>query len=463
MMSPSPPHPEFAPPGQPDAPSPATLRESLSALRGYPTPAWKAAIACVLAMVVSPPALVTTVTFLIAPVARDFNWSPSETLSIFNIPTVAAPFVLPLAGRLVDRWGARAVAVPGTALYAIATAAVALVGANGVVLTGLLLVSTALGYTSILGVVYKVVSEWFPHHRGLGYSILIGATSSLAGAALSPLSQLSIDHLGWRTTYLLIGGAILLIAFPAQYFLMYEPASAALDRKNVVPGKGRGLPAHKELPGLPLGRALKSRAWWYMVLVLTVAAGVAMSVRLNAVSLFGGRGYSPTEVSLSVSVMLVASLAGQILAGVVLDRSRTPRAFVPFMVCLVLGTVMVFAATGGMWALFLTMALLGVVTGAESTTGPFLVGCYFGMRAFAQIQGITLGIVSLVGIGLFPVLAQGVADSTGGYTATLIALTAVSLIVLALSLFLPRYPSPAKNPDADAQSPSLTDDRTANL
>ncbi|QQM38407.1 MFS transporter [Streptomyces liliifuscus] len=456
-------HPEFTPPGQPGAPAPASLRESLSALRGYPTPAWKAAIACVLAMVLSPPALVTAVTFLIDPVAKDFGWSHSETLSIFNIPTVAAPFVLPLAGRLVDRWGARAVAVPGTALYALSTASVSLVGANGVVLMMVLLVSTALGYTSILGVVYKVVSEWFPRHRGLGYSLLIGATSSLAGAALSPLSQLSIDHFGWRATYLLIGVCILLIVFPAQYFLMYEPVSAPLTGATAVPSKGKIRPAHKELPGLPLGRALRTRAWWYMVLVLTVAAGVAMSVRLNAVSLFGEQGYSATEVSLSVSVMLVASIGGQILAGVVLDRSRTPRAFVPFMVCLVLGMVMVFAATGDMWALFLTMALLGVVTGAESTTGPYLVGCYFGMRAFAQIQGITLGVVSLVGIGVFPVLAQGAAESTGGYTATLIVLTAGSLIVLALSLLLPRYPNPDESPDTDEPEASRADERIGNV
>ncbi|WP_019073997.1 MFS transporter [Streptomyces hokutonensis] len=454
--------PEFAPPGQPDAPATVSLRESLSALRAYPTPAWKAAIACVLAMAFSPPALVTAVTFLIDPVAKDFGWSHSETLTVFNIPTVAAPFVLPLAGRLVDRWGARAVAVPGTALYALSTAAVALVGANGVELTAILLVSTALGYTSILGVVYKVVSEWFPHHRGLGYSLLIGATSSLAGAALSPLSQLSIDHFGWRTTYLLIGGCVLLIVFPAQYFLMYEPASAPLTGGDALPQTGKSRLAHKELPGLPLGRALRTRAWWYMVLVLTVAAGVAMSVRLNAVSLFGDRGYSATEVSLSVSVMLVASVAGQIFAGIALDRWRTPRAFVPFMVCLVLGMLMVFAATGGMWALILTMALLGVVTGAESTTGPYFVGCYFGMRAFAQIQGITLGIVSLVGIGLFPVVAEGVAESTGGYTATLIALTAGSLIVLALAIFLPRYPKPAESPAVDEPEPSNAGERIGN-
>lgn len=105
-MSPPQPHTEFAPPGQPGTPAPASLRESLSALRGYPTPAWKAAIACVLAMALSPPALVTAVTFLVDPVAKDFGWSHSETLSIFNIPTVAAPFVLPLVGAVGSTAGA---------------------------------------------------------------------------------------------------------------------------------------------------------------------------------------------------------------------------------------------------------------------------------------------------------------------------------------------------------------------
>lgn len=440
------------------------LRDYLATVRRYPPSAWKAAAACTLAMALSPAALVTTTTFLVEPVARDFGWSQSHALTIFNVPTMLAPLVLPLSGRWVDRWGARRIAVPGTALYALATAVVAVVGASTAQLLLALLAFTLLGYVAILGVVYKVVSEWFPAHRASGYALFIGAASSLGGAVLAPLCQLSVDSLGWRTTYLLLAAGILLIVFPAQLFLLSEPAPTPR-----ATGSGTGTeesPEHAQLPGVSFTAALRSRAWVVLAAVLVMAAGVAMSVRLNAVSLFGDRGYSAADVSLSVSVLLVASVAGQVLAGVVLDRSRAPRAFAPFMLCLVVGIAMVFAAQEGQWALFLSMGLLGMVIGAESTVGPYLVGRYFGLRDFGQIQGMTLGLVTLVGVGLIPVWAQRTAEQTGGYRTTLFVLAAASLVGFLLTFLLPRYPDPgrtaaAPKDESPAAAPEAGRARTA--
>ncbi|WP_427918797.1 MFS transporter [Streptomyces sp. cg40] len=396
-------------------------------------------------MALSPAALVTTTTFLVEPVARDFGWSQSQTLTVFNVPTMLAPLVLPLAGRWVDRWGARRIAIPGTALYALATAVVAVVGASTAQLLLALLAFTLLGYVAILGVVYKVVSEWFPAHRGSGYSLFIGAASSLGGAILAPLCQLSVDGLGWRTTYLLLAASILLIVFPAQLFLLSEPVPAPREAGGETDAEQP--PLREQLPGIPFTTALRTRAWLVLAAVLVLVAGVGMSVRLNAVSLFHDRGYSAADVSLSVSVLLVASIAGQILAGVVLDRSKAPRAFAPFVLCLVVGTAVVFAARGGQWALFLSMGLLGAVIGAESTIGPYLVGRYFGLRDFGQIQGMTLGLVTLVGVGLIPVLAQRTAEQTGGYDTTLFALLGAGLLGLLLTFALPRYPRPEQTAD----------------
>lgn len=450
-MSPNP-HADVTAPGKPTHTA-GSLREYVTSLRGYPTPAWKAAIACVLAMALSPAALNPTITFFVEPVAHDFGWSQSQTLTIFNIPTIAAPFVLPLSGRWVDRWGARAVAVPGAALYALFTAAIALAGGNVVLLLLPMFAATAFGYVAIMGVFYKVVAEWFPHHRGSGYSLLIGAATSLGGAIMSPLCRLSIDSLGWRPTYLLIALGILLLVFPAQYFLLSEPTRDPADIAAKKAGRGP-----RELPGMPLGATLRSRGWLLMATVMVLIAAVAMSVRLNAVSLFGDRGYSSTTVSLSLSVLLVSSIVGQFLAGVAMDRSRNARTLAPFVVCLVVGTVAIFAATGGTLALLLAMALLGVVMGAESSVAPYLVARYFGLRAFAQIQGMTLGVVALFGVGLSPILFQGAAEATGDYTGPLIALSAVSVLTLALVFLLPRYPADRKHeaaPANEAQAESV--------
>ncbi|MDX3131379.1 MFS transporter [Streptomyces europaeiscabiei] len=442
-MSPNP-HADVTAPGNP-AHSTGSLRAYMASLRGYPAAAWKSAIACVLAMALSPAASSATITFFVGPVARDFGWSQSQTLTMLNIPLIASPLILPLAGRWVDRWGTRAVAVPCVALYGLFTAAIALAGGNAVLLLLPMLASSLCGYIGIMGLTYKVVAEWFPRHRGMGYSLFIGGATSLGGAVIAPLFQLSIDGFGWRQTYLLFALCILAIAFPAQYFLLSEPTRNPADAVARKDGRGTG-----ELPGMPLGAVLRSRAWLLMVTAIVLTAGVATSVRSNAVSLFGDRGYSATTVSLSLSVLLVASFVGMFLAGVAMDRSRSPRAFVPFVACLVVGTVSIFAATGGTWTLLLAMALLGVVMGAESSVAPYLAGRYFGMRAFAQVQGITLIIITLLGVGLTPTLVQAAAESTGSYNGPLIALTAVSVLTLALALLLPRYPAGEKHEPAAA-------------
>ncbi|MFD4602389.1 MFS transporter [Streptomyces sp. NPDC058464] len=417
----------------------------MTSLRGYPTPAWRAAIACALAMALSPAALNSTITFFVGPVSRDFGWSQSQTLTVFNIPTVAAPIVLPLAGRWVDRWGARAVAVPGAALYALFTAATALAGGDTVLLLLPLFAATVCGYIAIMGVFYKVVAEWFPHHRGSGYSLFIGAATSLGAAVLSPLCQLSVDGLGWRQTYLLLALCILVIVFPAQYFLLSDP-----PRARESDSAGKAVPGAEELPGMPLGAALRSPGWLLTAGAMVLIAAVAMSVRLNAVSLFGDRGYSATVVALSLSVLLLSSIGGQFLAGVAMDRSRSARAFAPFVACLVAGMLAIFAARGGTWALLLAMGLLGMVMGAESSVGPYLVARYFGLRAFAQIQGTTLGVVALFGVGLSPVVVQRTAEATGSYQGPLITLTMVSVLTVALVFLLPRYPVGAKGEPAVA-------------
>ncbi|WP_200307308.1 MFS transporter [Streptomyces adelaidensis] len=390
-------------------------------------------------MALSPAALITTLAFLVEPVSADFGWSSTTTLTLFSVPTLLAPLALPLAGRWVDRFGARVVAIPGTLLYGLAIAAVSLVGASTTQMLLAQIVLNFCGYMSIMGVVYKVVAKWFPDHRGAAFGILIGAASSVGGAVIAPLCQWTISAYGWRTTYVILGAAVLLIVFPAQILFMEKPERTAQARGGTLPAAAR-LVVREEQPGVPFLAALRTRAWIVAVAILTLAAGAAMSIRLNATSLFGDAGYSATAVSFATSLMLLASVGGQIAGGVAMDRSRSPRAFMPFVACLVLGLLFALYASGGVWMLYLSMALLGMVMGAEASVGPYLIARYFGLRAFAQIQGVVLGMVSCIGVGLFPILVSGMTESSGSYGGALVVLIAVSAVTLALVLLLPRYP-----------------------
>ncbi|TMR12774.1 hypothetical protein ETD86_31815 [Nonomuraea turkmeniaca] len=107
-----------------------------------------------------------------------------------------------------------------------------------------------------------------------------------------------------------------------------------------------------------------------------------------------------------------------------------------------MGLLIMIGSHGTAWSLFLAMCLLGLVTGAETTIGPYLLGRYFGLRNFAQLQGLTLGLLTLP-VAVVPVMAQGAGEKAGTYTGVLVGLTAVSLILTVMAYYLPRYPSSA--------------------
>ncbi|WP_427918772.1 MFS transporter [Streptomyces sp. cg40] len=442
MMSESSPNPETSSFAASTVPSSRSISTYFSSMRMYPKQAWKAMIACGVAMMLSPAGvLAATTTFFVGPISKEFGWKESATLTLFSLPLLVVPFVLPFGGRWVDRWGVKKVAVPAVVLYGLAMAAAALVGASRLALGAILVIAMGFGYIGCVVVVFKVVLVWFPHHRGIGFAS-VGVVASLAGSVFSPLSEQLISAVGWRATFVLLGVAILLIVAPAQMFLLSEPDK--VQQEGSVPAFPEGvpdtMPVPAELPGVPLRKAIRSRTWLLSTVIFMLAGGAVLSVSQNAVSLLGDHGYSSGTVSLSLSAQFISSVVGLILAGVILDRARSPWVIVPFVACVLVALVLVISVYDTVPVLFLAMCLLGVVRGAESTIGPYLIARYFGPRDFAQLQGLTLGI-TILAMGVIPVIVQTAAEQTSSYNGPLLVLIVACAVALVMAFFLPRYPA----------------------
>jgi MFS family permease len=375
------------------------------------------------------------------------------------------PIVLPFAGRWVDRLGARRVAVPSAVLYAALTALVPLCGSSVPALAVVLILASVFGFMSGLAVVFKVVSTWLPQHKGIGFA-LIGVASSLAAAVFSPVFQWLISGsagLGWQGTYLLVAAAIALVAIPTTVFLISEPAvpvepveptgpmgltEPMEPTKRRMTGPEAGLP---QLPGIPLGKAVRTRVWLSITVSLAFAAAGPMTVRQNAVDFFDERGFTEATVSLSLSALFAASVAGLLVGGMILDRTDRPRVVVPMLAAVPVGLLIAFANHGSTPLLFVAMILLGFATGAESSLGPFLIARYFGLASFAQLQGLTLAI-STLSLGMSPFLVSAMQSVTGSYTVPVLALTALTVVAVVLAAVLPKFPPPWKTENAPEQA-----------
>jgi MFS family permease len=428
------------------------LRMYFASLVGAPLKARMALAGCLILMVISPAGLSAMIPFVTSAFAAETHRPLPEAILIFvAVPLLIGPLILPIAGAWVDRWGARSVSMPAVVLYAATTALIPLVSGTLWLLAPMIVLATLFGFMCSLAVVFKVITSWFPEHRGIGFA-LIGVLSSLAGTVFSPVSQWLINGsaasdgsasllsqlggIGWGGAYFVVAGLIALVGIPTAFFLISEPTDRAAGLSLRVTGP---LPLQEDFAGIPLKAAVRTRTWISITLFLAITAAGPMTIRQNSVDYFQKRGFDLDDIAISQSALFIASILGLFLGGMILDRSRRPWVIVPLLAMVPLGLIIAYFNEGSVPFLYLAMAALGFATGAESALGPYLIARYFGPRAFAQIQGLTLAICSL-SLGLTPFLTSAMASATGSYSTPFAVLTGLTIFAVGLGALLPNYP-----------------------
>src|SRR5699024_8921463 len=70
-----------------------------------------------------------------------------------------------------------------------------------------------------------VINQWFKKSNGLALGIL-SATGGLFGAIAQPITAELIGSLGWRTAYITVGIAVIVIIVPVALLLMKRSPQA---------------------------------------------------------------------------------------------------------------------------------------------------------------------------------------------------------------------------------------------
>ena len=173
------------------------------------------------------------------PWAAAFGWSRTEVSLAFTLTALTVAACSPFIGRLLDRYPARSIVLPCTAIYGITFGSLAFLTPH---LSHLLAVFFVLGVvgnaTTQLGYA-RIVSAWFDRERGRALAAVM-AGSGLGSMLFPPIAQALISACGWRVAYAVRGGVILLLGITLAVLFLYEP--------EISPNQPSAQPAHTREP-----------------------------------------------------------------------------------------------------------------------------------------------------------------------------------------------------------------------
>jgi Sugar phosphate permease len=193
---------------------------------------WVVLSVATLGMAATLPGQTAGISLFIDAFIEDLGLSRSVVSWLYTVATVLGSLGLPLAGRLLDRYGPRRVAVVLIALLAASCAGMSWVSSWVGVFVGFVCLR-GFGQGALGLVNNHAVNLWFERRRGLAVGVL-GLGMAGATALFPPLMEMGLQAYGWQTTYLIMGGLLAAIMLPLGG-LLYRDAP---ERYGLSPDLG---------------------------------------------------------------------------------------------------------------------------------------------------------------------------------------------------------------------------------
>jgi predicted MFS family arabinose efflux permease len=373
--------------------------------RRFTNPWWVVVGAVAGLFVCNGPVLGFTFGVFLKPIMADTGWQRGSVSFALSVGGIFSAIAVPVLGRMMDRWSIRHVALPGIVLYALCLGLVGLSPRVFWVFTVMFAfaemtsaIQTPLGYA-------KAISAWFDRRRGLALGVAMAGVG-LGGSVIPQLANFLVERIGWRGAYASLALLTLMIAFPAMALWIREPHPGEGERRATI--------STASLPGLSSREAARRSRFWLLAGVFFLVAVAINGTVAHVIPLLTDRGFSRDAATAIFGLFGLATLAGRLFAGYLVDRIFAPYIASAFFLAPIAGFVFLASAAGPLPAM--GVVLFGLGLGTEIDLIAFLVSRYFGQRAFGELYGYFFMVFGL-GSSIGRALGGYVFDLTGSYNA----------------------------------------------
>ncbi|MBO9602790.1 MAG: MFS transporter [Novosphingobium sp.] len=349
---------------------------------------------------------------------KDIGLSRTAYGAAFFGATVSLAAAMPVVGRLVDRFGARAVAAGGAAALALGFLLLSAVHSIAAYFAAMVALGLFAAPSAPVPFTRAVVAG-FERSRGLALG-LTQVGIGLAAALVPPLVGTEIARHGWRNGFVVLAGLAALGLLPALFGLPGRPTIAAgRDRED-----GAGFAALR-----------RSRPFLIQLAAFTAMALAFAGMLTHFVPMLREGGLQIERAAALAGLIGMSVIVTRIVVGWLADRIEP--AWLGAASCVVCALGCVALALGGTALAPAGALALGAAMGAEADLIGILTARNFPIAAYSRAYALQYAAFT-VAAGISPLWIGYLADRAGGYQAPLLCVGAGLLVPAMLFAAVPR-------------------------
>jgi MFS family permease len=382
---------------------------------------------------------IDTVGVFVNAIAGGLGWSRSALSLGVSVGSLSAAVATPLVGLAIDRVGVRVPMTLGVALLAVGFAILTVMQAPWHFVAANLFLGAGFAACALLPLTVAIT---VCVRERTALALGIAAAGASAGAlVLAPTLQLTVEALGWREAYVVLGAAVVVTPLPFLAFVL--PRGRLQRTHQAEPGEVRAAES--------AGGAERPRSGIAFLAALMIFPGLVLfAVSVHLVPYLTGCGLSGRSAATTLGVSIGVSAIGKISGGWLADRIGALRVL---RLALLLGAASfafllraeVFAALVGF------VACYGLSIGTQIAVIPPLARDVLGVRRFGTLFG-ALQLGAMVASAVGPIVAGLLFDATGRYTEAIGLWGAAMLcaVVVSLAMRMPAAELVSAVPEASA-------------
>lgn len=321
-----------------------------------------------------------------------------------------------LMGKMADKYGIMLPMMIGSSLLGVGFIAAAFAPNYWSYVAASSLLIGLFGCATTFGPLVADVSLWFQKRRGIAVAI-VASGNYLAGTIWPPILTRSVQDYGWRTSFIFIGVACVVLMLPLS--LMLRQRSPTLDLVSPIT-------TTKTTDGTIYTQGL--------LMLAGLACCVAMAMpQVHIIAYCGDLGFGPAAGAQMLSLMLGCGVVSRLASGLLADKIGGIGTLIigSTLQCLAL---LFYVPFDGLASLYLVTALFGLAQGGIVPSYALIVRDHFPAREAGTRISLVLT-MTVLGMALGGWLSGVIFDYTGSYKMAFLHGIAWNLVNMAIAFW----------------------------